>query len=84
MGMSSDWAIEAHNSMMETDAEYAEGYQRHCEEEAYHHHLWSFEMEKYLDHFSDYRIDHQGYEEFDDVDLEVETVGIFDDEDLPF
>lgn len=85
MGWSSEAAIEEHNYLMTEDAEYAEEYLRSCEEAEYYA-LWLENTNKFTDYFSDYRLDHQGYEEFDDAGLNAEIVGNieFNDEDLPF
>ncbi|HRH40508.1 MAG TPA: hypothetical protein PKY82_02605 [Pyrinomonadaceae bacterium] len=81
---SSDLAIEYHNHRMETDEEYAGEFQRHEEEAAYHYQFLMAQADRYLNHFPDYRLDHTGYEEFDELGLDVETVGQFDDDDLPW
>jgi hypothetical protein len=58
MGFSSELAIETHNAAMESDAEYAADYIRHCEEE-----MWARSDDESV-YDSDWLLDHTGYQEF--------------------
>lgn len=85
MGFSSEWAIEIHNERMAVDEPYAAEYHESCDRDAAHEaEYFAQELinERFAEWFPDWRLDHTGYEEFDEAifDLRFDL----DDEDLPF
>jgi len=81
MGMMSDWAIETHNERMESDEEYAAGYEENMRIDAALEAEWFLqeaENEREMDRFDDSRIDYTGYTEQQSAEHPLI------DEDLPF
>lgn len=84
MGMTSDWAIELHNERLDTDEEYAAGYQENMRIDAALEAEW-FEQERaretQMEWFTDRLFDHRGAA----IELPPEPAAVvLTDDDLPF
>lgn len=80
MGYSSEMAIESHNAMLESDADYRAEYEAEMFEmwRAEEHMRREAEEEIFENFFDDYRISFDGFEEID------EPIVILIDSDIPF